>query len=434
MADSYVCSGAMMKCTMGTSPAKLTVLPNRMIYLAGQFQANISDHQTMVNLAPFGLCRSLAFPPTAAATAAALGTLTPTPCMHNTPAPWMVGKMDYFVKGQPALLKSCKCQCMWGGTISLITDGQIGEGTKWVQKKPEIFFSFFNDLYAQYGKYFQSKQEQQEYYRVAGILINQYMGLSETDRERVLSMISEMPDNLSTLEKMGVAENNIQIEKALGIQKGEIMSIEEADEQSANPNHTPQYLPDPNGGYVDSKGNHYVKNPDYDEQYSINCATCAPSYALRLRGFDITANGNKPENTLNEWVSHQHSFEIWQNIDGTPAQPTLTKDWMSDKGYSEMNQDRYEEFFEENCKEEGVYVLTVGWEGGGGHATILQRDADGQLYYIEPQSFDSSIGARRPISDISENAASDLATIGNRGVMRVDNKVFDTDYLPLFSA
>lgn len=134
MADSYVCSGAMMKCTMGTSPATLTVLPNRMVFLAGQLMANISDHQPMVNLAPFGLCRSLGFPPTASATAAALGTLTPMPCMHNTPAPWMPGKTDYFIKGQPALLKSCTCQCMWGGTISLINNGQGGEGAQGVQK------------------------------------------------------------------------------------------------------------------------------------------------------------------------------------------------------------------------------------------------------------------------------------------------------------
>lgn len=135
MADSYVCSGAMMKCTMGTSPARLTVLPSRTVFLAGQPMANISDHKSMVNLAPFGLCRSLAFPPTASATAAALGTLTPMPCIHNTPAPWFVGKMDYFIKGQPALLQSCKCQCMWGGTISLINNGQVGEGAQGVNER-----------------------------------------------------------------------------------------------------------------------------------------------------------------------------------------------------------------------------------------------------------------------------------------------------------
>lgn len=137
MADSYVCSGAMMKCTMGTSPARLTVLPSRTVFLAGQPQANISDHKSMVNLAPFGVCRSLAFPPTAAATAAAHGHLTPMPCVHNTPAPWFVGKMDTLIKGQPALLQSCKCQCMWGGTISLINNGQVAIGADGVDEKPK---------------------------------------------------------------------------------------------------------------------------------------------------------------------------------------------------------------------------------------------------------------------------------------------------------
>lgn len=140
MVDSYVCSGAMMKCSMGTSPARLTVLPIRTVFLTGQPMANISDHLTMVNLAPFGLCRSLGFPATASATAAALGTLTPMPCMHNTPFPWMGGKNDYIVKGDPALLNSSTCQCMWGGTISITDDGQHGEGTQWVSKSQQDEF------------------------------------------------------------------------------------------------------------------------------------------------------------------------------------------------------------------------------------------------------------------------------------------------------
>lgn len=141
MADSYVCSGAAMKCTMGTSTAKLTVLPIRTVYLTGQPMANISDHLSMVNLAPFGRCRSLGFPATAAATSAHHGHLTPMPCMHNTPFPWMNGKNDYIVKGDPALLKSSTCQCMWGGTISLVTDGQRPTGPADLNKRPKNSFS-----------------------------------------------------------------------------------------------------------------------------------------------------------------------------------------------------------------------------------------------------------------------------------------------------
>jgi putative uncharacterized protein h16_B2425 len=97
--------------------------------------ANISDHLSFVNLGAFGRCRSLGFPATASATAAAHGKLTPMPCMHNTPFPWMGGKNDYIIKGDPALLKSSTCQCVWGGTISIVDNGQYGEGIQWLQKK-----------------------------------------------------------------------------------------------------------------------------------------------------------------------------------------------------------------------------------------------------------------------------------------------------------
>lgn len=138
--DSYVCSGAMMKCSMGTSPARLTVLPTRTVFLTGQPMANISDHLSMVNLAPFGRCRSMGFPATASATAANHGTLTPMPCVHNTPFPWMGGKNDYIIKGNPALLKSSTCQCLWGGTISLVTDGQTPVSSIDLSRKPIVTF------------------------------------------------------------------------------------------------------------------------------------------------------------------------------------------------------------------------------------------------------------------------------------------------------
>lgn len=122
---TYVCSTAQMKCSMGSSPAALTVLPIRTVFLTGKPKANISDHTPMVNIAPFGLCRSLANPTVAAATAANLGRLQPMPCIPNTPAPWIGGKMDVLEKGQPALLDTCKLQCVWAGTISFINNGQF---------------------------------------------------------------------------------------------------------------------------------------------------------------------------------------------------------------------------------------------------------------------------------------------------------------------
>lgn len=122
--DSYVTSQATLRCPFGDKISKLTVYPDRTVFLTGKPMANISDHISMYNIAPFGKCRSLAFPATAAATAVAHGKLTPMPCVPNTPLPWISGKTDYIIKGSPALLKSNTCPCMWGGTISIVNDGQ----------------------------------------------------------------------------------------------------------------------------------------------------------------------------------------------------------------------------------------------------------------------------------------------------------------------
>lgn len=126
--DSYVCSGARMKCSCGDKISTLTVLPSRTIWLTDEPQANISDHQSMVNIAPFGKCHTTAYPPTGSATAANHGRLTPMPCVPNTPFPWMSGKNDVILKGDSALLKSSTCKCVWGGTITITDDGQI-DGT-----------------------------------------------------------------------------------------------------------------------------------------------------------------------------------------------------------------------------------------------------------------------------------------------------------------
>lgn len=124
MADSYVCSKAKIKCSCGDKISTLTVFPDRTIWLTGEPQANISDHISMRNIAPFGKCHTTRYPATGSATAANHGKLTPMPCIPNTPFPWMGGKNDVLLQNHPALLKSSTCKCVWGGTISITFDGQ----------------------------------------------------------------------------------------------------------------------------------------------------------------------------------------------------------------------------------------------------------------------------------------------------------------------
>lgn len=135
MADSYVCSKAKIKCSCGDKISTLTVFPDRTIWLTGEPQANISDHISMRNIAPFGKCHTTVYPATGSATAANHGHLTPMPCVPNTPFPWMNGKNDVLLKGQPALLKSSSCKCVWGGTITFTYDGQVDGTGKDVEKE-----------------------------------------------------------------------------------------------------------------------------------------------------------------------------------------------------------------------------------------------------------------------------------------------------------
>lgn len=129
MADSYVCSGAMMVCSCGTAPAKLTVLPSRTVYLTGQPMANISDFVPNQNIPPFVLCTTCGNPAVSAANG------TPQPCMPVTMDPWEKGKDDYLVKNIPALLKSSICRCKWGGVIRIVDDGQNDTGTTDLSKR-----------------------------------------------------------------------------------------------------------------------------------------------------------------------------------------------------------------------------------------------------------------------------------------------------------
>src|SRR5271165_6232633 len=120
-----VCMGATMMCTFGMAPSSLVVLPPPKMAMTNQMpDANIMDHIPMVNIMPFGMCTSLANPVVAAATAAALGVLTPMPCIPATPAPWVTGAPTVLMGNSPALDNVSQLMCMWAGVITFETPGE----------------------------------------------------------------------------------------------------------------------------------------------------------------------------------------------------------------------------------------------------------------------------------------------------------------------
>jgi hypothetical protein len=122
-----VCDGAMMMCTMGLAPSTLKVLPIHRVNTNSVPDANIMDNVPIVNIQPFGNCISPAFPATAAATTAALGVLTPMPCIPLTPAPWITGAISppVMLDYQPSLDNVSTLICSWGGVISFTTAGEF---------------------------------------------------------------------------------------------------------------------------------------------------------------------------------------------------------------------------------------------------------------------------------------------------------------------
>ena len=108
----------MLTCTFGMTPATLNVLPVARV-VSSMPVATITDNAPMVNVMPFGMCRNPANPAVAAATAAAMGVLTPMPCIPVTAAPWMPGSPTVLIGGKPALNNTSKLMCSYGGVIQI---------------------------------------------------------------------------------------------------------------------------------------------------------------------------------------------------------------------------------------------------------------------------------------------------------------------------
>ena len=119
-----VVNGAQLTCSFGAAPSTLTVLPINRTSVANQPEATIQDYLPMVNIMPFGMCVTPSNPQVAAATTAALGVLTPQPCLPVTTAPWVPGSPLVAIAQQPALNNTSMCACQWGGVITITNPGQ----------------------------------------------------------------------------------------------------------------------------------------------------------------------------------------------------------------------------------------------------------------------------------------------------------------------
>lgn len=119
-----LCTGATLSCSFGAAPVLFSALPVPRVIISGRPAGVMTDMAPMVNIPPFGTCSSLANPMVASATAAALGALTPMPCIPVPAGPWLNPIPKVIVGGQPAISDGSKLMCAWGGQISVQFAGQ----------------------------------------------------------------------------------------------------------------------------------------------------------------------------------------------------------------------------------------------------------------------------------------------------------------------
>jgi hypothetical protein len=113
MMSNHVEHAALLRCQFGSNNAPLNV--------EGPWPlASVRDFQPFSHIQPFGACVCPGNPQVQAATAAAGGVLTPSPCLPAVDDPWLPGTTKMMVGGAPGLAPDSTARCRWGGVIELV--------------------------------------------------------------------------------------------------------------------------------------------------------------------------------------------------------------------------------------------------------------------------------------------------------------------------
>lgn len=201
-----------------------------------------------------------------------------------------------------------------------------------------------------------------------------------------------MDDWRKRTEKAGTiakSENDKEIEKTLGIEKGVDMTFEEANDLRGNPNYAKEWLE------CDQKeATHRMKkadgtrvfvrkNPSYKKKFTINCQSCVVAHEMRRRGFDVEAIG-KTKNSIPDILS-RHTELAWLDKDGNT--PTSTRvGWAYTPGDADATAASLVANLESATKTVGRYHIKWTWGNmRSGHIITCERLKNGKLRIYDPQ-------------------------------------------------
>ncbi len=202
-------------------------------------------------------------------------------------------------------------------------------------------------------------------------------------------------------------KEDIELEKLLGIERGEPMTFEQANELRGNVEYVAKVI---------EKDGKYVVNPEYNGSnriYHINCQSCVVANEMRRRGWDVTAFGNT-KGSVPERLSY-HTELIWVDKNGqTPMSLTAGgvryfEGVKINKTHKVMMSE-----FEDLTKEQGRYHIHWMWKNKkSGHIITAERLKDGALRIYDPQN-------GKIIEDFNKYAKDFSLKTGIK-VLRVDN-------------
>lgn len=119
-------TGAKLMCTFGSASSDLIVTSQKKVLANGKPIGTVADILPGNNIPSFGMCISMGNPQVAAATAAALGVLTPQPCTLIPSGTWVSGSPQCVIDGKPCLCTGSTLTCAMGmGSIFITNPGQM---------------------------------------------------------------------------------------------------------------------------------------------------------------------------------------------------------------------------------------------------------------------------------------------------------------------
>ena len=113
-----ICLGRGLKCSFGTTPSALNVIPKSLSTVNGLPAATVLDAAPIVNILPFGFCNAPTNP--AFIAAHSLPVPPPVPCIPIPLGPWTPIKLTALWAGPPMLLPNSKLMCQWAGIITIL--------------------------------------------------------------------------------------------------------------------------------------------------------------------------------------------------------------------------------------------------------------------------------------------------------------------------